>query len=304
VAWLTGRAGSWPGAAIVWVDVRGSASRLLGGPPPRDRGRAVIGVWETRLVAARSRARSTPRRPGVPAGVGGYDEFAWLYEREWGSVSLAFVPALDALVLDALPVGARILDLACGTGRLAARLADRGFRVTGLDSSPQMLALARANAPGIDFVLADARSFVLHDAFDAAVSVYDSLNHIMTVAELREVFERVHAVLNPGGRFVFDLMTEDGYPAQWERSFVGDDHAAIVRSSYDRTTRTMRFEATIFRPGGGRWERADVALQQHCHAEADVRAALDAAGFIDVVAVPAQQFGARQPGRVFYAANR
>src|SRR5512138_3347307 len=89
----------------------------------------------------------------------GYDAFAWLYDREWGANSLTFLPALDRLVLDALPVGSRILDLACGTGQLAAVLAERGFRVTGLDSSPQMLAFARSHAPSVDFVLADARSF-------------------------------------------------------------------------------------------------------------------------------------------------
>lgn len=64
-------------------------------------------------------------------GFGDYGEFAWLYDREWSENSLQFVPALDRLVLDGLPVGSRILDLACGTGQVAALLAERGYRVTG-----------------------------------------------------------------------------------------------------------------------------------------------------------------------------
>lgn len=233
--------------------------------------------------------------------VGGYDEFAWLYDREWGEISLSFIPALDRLVLDALPVGSRILDLACGTGQLADRLAERGFRVTGLDSSPAMLALARARTSDVEFVLADARSFELPDTFDAVVSVFDSLNHIMTSDELRDVFARVRAVLVPGGRFVFDLNTEEAVAAEWRDAFVGDDHVAVVRSSYDRETRTVHFEAVLFRPSGECWDRTDVALLQRCHVGAEVREALRSVGFADVVTVPAEDLGLR-PGRFFYAA--
>lgn len=243
-----------------------------------------------------------PSAPGASDPTG-YDAFAWLYDREWGDTSLSFLPALDRLVLESLPTGSRILDLCCGTGRVAAVLADRGFRVTGLDSSPRMLELARSQAPGVDLVLADARTFTLPGQFEAVVSVYDSLNHVLGIEELGEVFVRVHATLVPGGRFVFDLMTEAGYPASWEGSFVGDDHAAIVRSTYDVGTRTMRFEATMFRPAGDAWARSDVVLWQRCHVEHEVRAALTAAGFHEVATVPAVELGASQPGRLFYAAR-
>jgi SAM-dependent methyltransferase len=234
---------------------------------------------------------------------GGYDGFAWLYDREWGTTSLTFVPARDALVLDALPAGARNLDLACGTGQLAGLLAERGFRVTGLDSSFEMLALARTRAPRVDFVQADARSFVLAGRFDAVISVYDSLNHIMSVEELGDVFARVHAILAPGGPFVFDLNTEAGYPIEWSGSFLDADHAAIARSRYDSETRTMHFDTTIFRPSRDAWERTDIELLQRCHAEDEVRGALEAAGFRDVAAHPAESLNVRQAGRLFYAAR-
>lgn len=232
----------------------------------------------------------------------GYDDFAWLYDREWGATSLTFLPALDSLALNGLPAGSRILDLACGSGQLAAVLAGRGFHVTGVDNSAQMLELARARASRVDFVLADARSFSLPARFDAIVCVYDSLNHMLSTDELRKVFTRAYAALTPGGRFVFDLMTEAGYSASWHSSFVGDDHAAMVRSTYDQTTKTMRFTATLFRPSGDFWVRSDVVLTQRCHAESEVRAALEAAGFADVSSYPALDLGVRSAGRLFYAA--
>lgn len=235
-------------------------------------------------------------------GFGDYGAFAWLYDREWGENSLQFVPALDRLVLDGLPVGSRILDLACGTGQVAALLAERGYRVTGLDVSEEMLAFARSHAPGVAFVQADARTFELPDTVDAVLSLYDSLNHIMSVDDLREVLARVRAVLVPGGRFVFDLNTEDAHPAGvWRDSFVGEDYVAVVQSSYDAEARKARFVAILFRPSGEGWERTDVTLLQRCHTEGEVRDALRRAGFIDVVTVPAGDLGLR-PGRLFYAA--
>jgi SAM-dependent methyltransferase len=236
---------------------------------------------------------------------GGYDDFAWLYSRHWGENSLQFLPALDKLVLDQLPTGSRILDLACGTGQLMHLLTSRGFRVTGLDSSAEMLRFARANAPGAELVLAEARSFELPDTYEAVVSVYDSLNHIMSLPELGQVFVRVRAALAPSGRFVFDLNTEEGYTTRWGGSFgiAEDDHAAVARGSYDAETKIARFEAAMFRPKDDLWSRAAVVLLQRCYAEAEVREALLGAGFGDVETRTAETFGISQPGRVFFAAT-
>ncbi len=128
-----------------------------------------------------------------------YDPFAWFYDRHWGGFSRQVLPVLERLVLGELPAGARILDLCCGTGHLAALLTERGFRVVGVDVSAGMLAFARVNAPQADFVLADARDFALPEAVDAAVSLYDSLNHILALDELARVFVNVRRALVPGG---------------------------------------------------------------------------------------------------------
>ena len=69
-----------------------------------------------------------------------YDPFAWVYNRHWGNnfTALALL-VLDRLVLPYLPARARILDLCCGTGQLARALSARGYQVTGLDGSKEML---------------------------------------------------------------------------------------------------------------------------------------------------------------------
>jgi len=145
-----------------------------------------------------------------------YDAFAWFYNRYWGATFAdRFLAVIEQLFLSHLPAGARVLDLCCGTGQLARALSDQGFRVTGLDGSEAMLALARVNAPGVEWVAGEARRFVLPATYHGVLSTFDSLNHIMTIEELTAAFRSVHAALLDGGRFLFDLNMEEGYRARW-----------------------------------------------------------------------------------------
>jgi ubiquinone/menaquinone biosynthesis C-methylase UbiE len=99
-----------------------------------------------------------------------YDPFAWIYNKHWGNTFLPVVlPILDNLVLTKLPENARILDLCCGTGQMARKLTALGYRVTGIDGSPEMLSYARENAPGVELLQADARSFQLPHKYHAVV---------------------------------------------------------------------------------------------------------------------------------------
>ena len=149
-----------------------------------------------------------------------YDAFAWVYNKEWGPKhSGLFFSIVESLALRELRPGAHILDLCCGTGHVAAMLAERGYRVTGVDASEEMLRFARQNAPTAEFVLDDARRFRRPEAFDAVVSTFDSLNHVMRSEELSAVFRNVHASLRAGGVFLFDLNTERNYKEQWRGSF-------------------------------------------------------------------------------------
>jgi len=214
----------------------------------------------------------------------GYDCFAWVYNKHWGDKFIPLVmPILEKFVLQYLPDGARILDLCCGAGQLAQVLVARGYRVTGIDSSEEMLHFARENAPSARFIPADARSFKLTGAQHAVLSTFDSLNHIMTLEDLLSVFRHVYAVLRKGGLFLFDLNMEAGYRVCWEDNYgiVEDDHACVVRMSYHPDERTACFDATIFRLQDG-WQRSDVVLMQKCYSDAEVKSALEAAGFNDI----------------------
>ena len=95
----------------------------------------------------------------------------------------------------------RIVDLGCGTGHLAHLISQQGAEVVGVDASETMIAKAREAYPGLTFVVADGASFDVGRDFDAVFS--NAALHWMR--DQKRVFQRVHAHLRPGGRFVFEM---------------------------------------------------------------------------------------------------
>jgi len=108
--------------------------------------------------------------------------------------------------------GRRTLDLATGTGSVALILARRGYQVTGVDASAQMLEEARrksqqANLP-IEWFRQDLARLQVPGEFDLAVCLYDSLNYITSARSLQAAMQRTAAALRTGGLFIFDLNSE------------------------------------------------------------------------------------------------
>jgi SAM-dependent methyltransferase len=242
--------------------------------------------------------------------MGSYDGLAWVYDRFFGPrFHGAVLDILERLLFARVNPGARILDVCCGTGRLAGEMARRGYRVTGIDSSADMLALARQNSPECDFVQADARDFDLPPVFEAAVSTFESLNHVLSTDGLRSVFQNVRRALKEGALFVFDLNGEDAYRTGWRNSgaFVEADSACFVRGGYDEETRLGRSEITVFRRLG-EWTRTDLTLEQRCHSPVSVMEALASSGFTEIACYDAfldlGMTGELAAGRMFFEAWR
>lgn len=237
-----------------------------------------------------------------------YDAFAWYYHRDWGAEFHAeALGALRKLAFSRLPPDARVLDLCCGTGDLTRSLVAHGYRVTGLDGSEQMLRFARQNVPETEFILGDARDFLLEPVFDAALSTYDSLNHILTFPELLAAFQNVYRALRPGGFFVFDLNMEEKFRTLWcgSHPLVEDQAVSVTRAQYDPAQKIGRVDITVFRLEEQRWERCDVCVFEKCYSEEEVRAGLAQAGFCGIRAYDAQKLGMQSDiglGRAFFFA--
>lgn len=238
-----------------------------------------------------------------------YDDFAWLYSQDWGAdFHRQALPALESFCLARLPPRARVLDLCCGTGDLSALLVSRGFEVTGLDSSEPMLEYARSKAPQAAFVRADARQFAFPPVFHAALSTFDSLNHILELRELIRVFENVYGALRPGGLLVFDLNMEPSFRTLWRgvSAKVSEHCVWVLRGGYDAEHRIGRAEITVFRRCET-WRRSDITIEEKCYSEQEVMGALHRAGFRDAECREAWELGMlgeAGEGRSFFRARK
>lgn len=112
-----------------------------------------------------------------------------------------------------LPEGARVLDLCCGAGRHAVRLAQRGYRVTGLDLSAHHLRLAKAAArsAGVEaeWLRSDMREIPGRNRYDAVINMFTAFGYFETEEEDQRVLHAIVRALRPGGRFFLDTMNHD-----------------------------------------------------------------------------------------------
>lgn len=227
-----------------------------------------------------------------------YGDFAWFYDLYWAPEAVGWeLVVVEKLLVEELAPSASVLEVCCGSGRLADALTQRGIAVTGIDVSKEMIELARLNAPDAEFVVVDVRELDLGRSFDAAVSMYDSLNHLLSREDLQAALCRVAGSLVDGGLFVFDLNTETGIEAWKPMTLVEHDAAFVVECAFDPVERRGRFDFTGFRRDGCHWRRVDVSLEQTWFDDDEVQQALLAAGLEPVSSHDrADLLGAGAPG--------
>lgn len=108
-----------------------------------------------------------------------------------------------------LPAGSEILDAGCGAGEPIAKfLIDKGFKVTGIDSSQNMLEICRSRFPEHSWVRMDMRRISLNKKF-AGIIAWDSFFHLNQM-EQRDTLTQFSRMLLPGGSLLLTVGPEDG----------------------------------------------------------------------------------------------
>lgn len=137
-------------------------------------------------------------------------------------------PEVDFLVQELsqrIPRDGQVLDLACGQGRHAIPLAQRGFRVTGLDYQQVLLdeaaRSAREQQVTLPLLQGDMRQLPFTGAFDAVLSLFSAFGYFSD-AENARVLAEIARSLRPGGWFVLDVANRDAMlrtavPRSWKR---------------------------------------------------------------------------------------
>ena len=239
-----------------------------------------------------------------------YDPIAGLYHQNWDDWYLPqAAAALDSLFFSRLEPGARVLDVCCGCGHVTRELVARGYQVTGVDASAELIAQAKWDLPAATFVVADVRQFQSTGRFDGALSTFDSLNHILELHDLEATFRNVHRAMRAGAPFVFDMNSEEAYRMDWQEwsTRVTPTSVSLVRGRFDAVTRQVATQIVWFQQlPDGRWERRDSVVPQRCYDNDEIRTALERAGFRGVTSCSAAKAGVTGEigyGRLFWSAR-
>ncbi|HSR20061.1 MAG TPA: class I SAM-dependent methyltransferase [Anaerolineales bacterium] len=191
-----------------------------------------------------------------------------------------------------------ILEIACGTGRVALRLAAEGRQVFGFDLSPHAIELARRKSggvPAVRWAVADMRSFSLGEMFDLVIVPGHSFQFMLGIAEQLSCLGSIQRHLTPGGRLVLHIDNQDlswlgSLPVEAEGAFGVAQELGLPegrrlqiskRWSYDPATQTASL-ITLYEELDRQGRVTDCALRgplrMHCFFRTEMEHLLSRAG--------------------------
>jgi len=180
-----------------------------------------------------------------------------------------------------------VLDLGSGTGKMTLELARRGYDMTGVDCSPEMLGIARdaAEREGLDilWLCQDMTEFELYGTVDVCVCCLDTLNHLTDKESLEKCLSLVHNYVIPDGLFIFDINGKykfENIYSDMTYTMEEDGGVCIWQNDYDPKTKLCDFYITLFKEGAdGRYDRYDDLQTERMYALSEMKKALLKCGF-------------------------
>jgi len=181
-----------------------------------------------------------------------------------------------------------VLDLACGTGTLSWLLAERGYEVIGVDISPDMLAQAMEKdievmTPPI-FLCQAMEQLDLYGTVDACICMLDSVNHVTKPQQLRKAFSRVHLFLEPGGLFLFDMLTPKRLARMDGGMFLDEteDAYCVWRTEFEPRRRICTYVMDLFLREEEAWIREQEIHEEYAYTPEEIEQYLGDVGFCQI----------------------
>lgn len=215
-----------------------------------------------------------------------YEQFAQLYDE---LMDTSLYAKWATYVTDHMPVPGSILELGCGSGQLGIQLAQKGYNVTGLDVSIDMLTLAQQQQQemGVHFPLIqrDMTDLSGFDHFSAVISFNDSFCYLRQPADLRAVLKQSYYALRAGGVLMFDVHSVQKMESFADYSYHGEVNGQLlVWDSYaGEEPLSCEHDIRIFlQREDGLYERYDECHYERTYPIAVYQELLAEAGFVDV----------------------
>lgn len=182
-----------------------------------------------------------------------------------------------------------IVDMACGTGSFTTRFAYKGYSVLGIDSSEDMLYVAKekslAMGLSIPFIHQDMRNLSLHRPVDVITCMCDGFNYILSERDLASVFREVYNSLNTRGVLIFDISSYYKLENILGDNLMADaseDISLIWFNDFDKRDSICRMDLTFFVREEDRYIRFDETHYQRAYRLRDVQNTLKETGFSDI----------------------
>ncbi len=206
--------------------------------------------------------------------MGKYLDFAYFYDKLTFDVSYdetaSYIEKIFEKFSDKKPK--LVADLACGTGTMCLKLAEKGYDMIGIDFSENMLdvALKKSEGKNILYLNQDICDFELYGTVDAFLCLLDSINHITEEANLEKMFLLANNYLNPEGLFIFDVNTEykfENILADNIFTYDSDEIYYVWENEYRKEENLCDFYLTFFVNDGGTYQRIDEYHCEKCYKE-------------------------------------
>ncbi len=205
-----------------------------------------------------------------------------------------------------------VVDLACGTGSVTEILARKGYQVTGIDMSEEMLTEAMSKVMDMEepprFVCQKLQELTLPRGVDLAVCALDSLDYVTDPQDCQEAIRRVFKVLNPGGIFIFDVNTPEKLRAMDGQVFLDedDDVYCVWRGEFDEETNICSYGMDLFQRQGNVWHRSFEEHREYAYSQAQLTLYLKAAGFTHIEVYADREFCKPRKGeqRIYFKARK
>ena len=220
-----------------------------------------------------------------------YTSFAEVYDQLMDDVNYERWADLYREILMAYGVaGGKVCECACGTGGLTIPLNRRGYQMTGVDLSQEMLWIAaqkaRKQGMGIPFVQQDMRKLHLHRQMDSVIATCDGVNYLLEEQDAAAFFASALKALRPGGALVFDVSTPWKLENMLGNQIICEDRPQVTymwQNRYDAGKRLLDMHLCIFiRQKDGSYRRIDEEQRQKGHTIEELTALLHGVGFTQV----------------------
>ena len=218
-----------------------------------------------------------------------YGVFSEFYDALTANVSYDTVAQVLSSLLTRYGKGrGLLLDLACGTGSVSVRLAEKGYEVIGVDLSPEMLSEAQNKAysagQNILFLCQDMTALDLYGTVDAAVCTLDGLCHLPDEESVQAALRKVSLFMNPGGVFLFDVNSVYKHRAVLgNNTFVydTDDVYCVWQNTLLSDGVTVQMDLDFFEPVSdtGDYVRQSERFTERAYPKETLEAMLKKAGF-------------------------